>query len=217
MPVGQPAQQRRHIAAVGPRVTPVRVGLHVVGQVVEDGPHRGRVRRDPTHIGEHAWQQPFGFVQRLGLDRGRKLYVHPGLFDTAVRCVLSGLGLDAQQISVWVAADLEHRVHDRRVRHTKPVQQHRHRIHQHRAVVGDQLQRGAEPARIVRRIDGDSAFSGRPVQTKAVVRGKQCRRHRRGSSGANARPAVVRRACRRAGLDSCLRRPWRSSRECPAG
>jgi len=85
MSVGQPAQQRSHIAAVGPRVAPARVGLHILGQVVEDGPHRCRVRRDLAYIREHTRQQPFGFLQRFVFNRGRKLHVHPGLFDGAAR------------------------------------------------------------------------------------------------------------------------------------
>ncbi len=66
---GQPAQQGRDVGVVVTRVVAVRVGLDIVGQVVEHGDHRRRVRRDPAHVGEHTRQQAFGFVQRVAVHR----------------------------------------------------------------------------------------------------------------------------------------------------
>ncbi len=70
---------------------------------------------------------------------------------------------------------VEDRIHDHLVGHSEAVQQHRDRIHQHRAVIGDHLQCGAESGGVVSSVDRDSAFTVGAVFGEPVVRGKQTR------------------------------------------
>ena len=69
MPSGQPTQQSGDVGVVVARVVAVRVGLDIVGQAVEHGDHRRRVRRDRAQVGEDTRQQAFGFVQRVAVHR----------------------------------------------------------------------------------------------------------------------------------------------------
>ncbi len=66
-------------------------------------------------------------------------YQDPALIDTVTSGGLGG-GLEIHQLAVGVAAHTKDRVHDGRVGHAVPVQQHRDRIHQHRRLLGDDLQ-----------------------------------------------------------------------------
>ena len=210
--VAQPAQQRRDILAVRGRVVALRVGFDFRGQPAQGGDQRGRVAGDLLHVGQDLGQQPFYFGEALAVDRRQQLHVYPRFAH-----VLRSAGrfrFDADQVAVRFAVHLEHRRHDRRVGHTQPVQQHRHGIHQHAAVVGDDLQRGPEPGRIVRGVDSDPALTGGTVLTQPIVGAQHGGSHDGGWDGQVDRtgfhhPGFV--AVRAAiGLDVGLRDPVRN-------
>ena len=89
----------------------------------------------------------------LGSTELRQLDVDPRLVDalSGVAGFRSRAGCPAGPRS-GLAPHPEHGVHDRHVRHAEPVQQHGHGVHQHRRVVGDDLQRRTESARVVGRV-----------------------------------------------------------------
>ena len=138
MPVGQPAQQRGDVLAVGAGEAALGVGVEFVGQAPQCGGHRARIERHLAGVGENVGQQALGLGQRLAVHRPRQLDVDPRLVDPVLRCGVRRR-LNLQQLPCGPAAHPEHGVHDRRVGHTEPVQQHRYGVHQHRRVVGDDL------------------------------------------------------------------------------
>lgn len=114
-------------------------------QFAEGGNHCRRILGDTLNISQDLGQQLFDFGEGFGLDRRRELDVYPSLTD--VGRGVQGLRLDALQLTGGAAVHLEDRGHDGGVANTKPVQEHRHGIHQHAAVLGDHLQRRPEPDR----------------------------------------------------------------------
>ena len=117
-------------------------------------------------------------VHRLGVDRFGQLDVDPCLVDAVAERRI-GRRLDRQQFAAGPPPRPEHRIHDGRVGHPEPVQQHGDGVHQHRRVVGDDLQRGAESGRVVVGVDRNPGVAEGPVPAQSVVGVDQGRRHQR--------------------------------------
>ena len=181
IPVPQPAQQRRDLLAVRRCIVAARIAVDSCGQFAQSGEQRCRIGGDPLEIGQDLGQQPFDLGEGLAIDWGQELDVYPGLADVWRRAVR--FRFDTEQLSRRAATHLEHRGHDGRVADPKPVQQHRHGIHQHAAVVGDHLQRRSEAGWIVCRVDGNTAFTRRTALAKPIVRAQHGRRHQRCGDG----------------------------------
>ncbi len=113
-----------------------------------------------------------------------------------------GRRLDRQQFPAGPAPHPEHRVHDGLVGHPEPVQQHGDGVHQHRRVVGDDLQGGTESSRVVVAVHGNPGIAEGPVLTESAV-GLHQRRRRQ---PAQRRP-VHRRGHRRVGTGRVAVRP----------
>ena len=69
-------------------------------------------------------------------------------------------------------------MHQGHVGDTQPVQQNRHRVHQHGGLIGDNLQRWTEAARIVTAVDPNQGFTGPALMRQISLRRDQLRRHR---------------------------------------
>ena len=178
MPVGEPAQQRRDVAAVVGRKVPCAVGVQRVGQ---DRPARRSAppsrappaARRPSTLGSSAAASATALGSRTATaargSRSRR---------RRRRRVGSRRRATSEQLARRIAAHAEHRIHDRRVGDAEPVQQHGDGVHQHRAVVGDDLDRRPERRRD-RRSSRPRPWS-RPIDRCAAdlrVGGQQRRRH----------------------------------------
>ena len=178
VPVGQPAQQRaRHPGGQGWGTCPrcrsrVRAARLISMAVIDVG-----VQRHLTGLGENAGQQALDLVHRLGVDRigaaergsmPRRCHRRSGA---------SAAGSIASSSPLGLAPRPEHRIHDGRVGHAEPVQQHRDGVHQHRRVVGDDLQRGPESSRVVVGVHRDAGVTDRAVAAQSVVGVDHGRRH----------------------------------------
>ena len=64
---------------------------------------------------------------------------------------------------------MQRQVHQRHVGHTQPVQQHGDRIHEHGGLVGDDLQRRAEPVGVIGAVDLDEGLAG-PASVREPLR-----------------------------------------------
>ena len=177
MPVREPSQQRRDILAVVAGEPPLGVGVEFVGQAEQRSGQRPRIERDLAGVGHHARQQSPDLFDGLGIDGFGQLDVNPRLVDGVLGLVGLCGGLDVAQLAGLVAPHPQNRVHDRLVGHPEPVQQHGDGVHQQRRVVGDDLDGGAEPAGVVRRIDLDECLAGLSPPAKPIVRRQQVRRH----------------------------------------
>jgi hypothetical protein len=81
--------------------------------------------------------------------------VDPRLVDAVAGCVRVGGRPHVDELTRSVAADPERGIHDRGVRDAQPVQQHRDGVHQHLALVGDQLKSWPETAGVVGAVHRD--------------------------------------------------------------
>ena len=203
--VGQPAQQRRDVLAVRAGEPALVIGVEFGRQAAQRGRHRRRVHSHLTGVGQHAGQQTLDLLQRLWVGRFGQLDMDPRLVDAVTELGVRRR-LDLQQFPTWPAPHPEHRIHDGLVGHPEPVQQHGHGIHQHRRVVGDDLQRGTESRGVVLGVDGNPGVAEGPVLTESVVGVHQDRRrqpaqcgpvhrrghHRVGPGRVTVRPAVGR-------------------------
>ena len=91
----------------------------------------------------------------------------PRLVDAVAGCVRVGGGPHVEQFARRVAAHPEHGIHDRDVGDAQPVQQDRDGVHQHRALVGDQLERGPETAGVVGAVHRDLGLADRCAACRA--------------------------------------------------
>lgn len=173
---GEPAQQRRHVPPVVGREVPVAIGVQLAGEDDQRGVESRGVQRHLTGVTQDARQQRDRLGDGLGIRRRRQLHVNPGLVDAVRRCVRSRRGTDVQQSPGRVAAHAEDRVHDRGVRDAEPVQEHRDGVHQHRVLVGDELDGRADPVGIPGRVDLDLGVTRGALPANACVRGEQRRR-----------------------------------------
>ncbi len=171
MPVGQPSQQRRDVLAVRRR------GIAASGSVSSSA---ARPRSVAAIAGESSatWRASASTLgssrltssTRLGIDRTWTA----GRGSTSRRrrrrtCRPRRPAAMPSSSPAGPAPHPEHRVHDRLVGHPEPVQQHGDGVHQHRRVVGDDLQRGAEAAGSSA-VDRDECLAGLSLSAQAVVR-----------------------------------------------
>ncbi|CAM5669714.1 hypothetical protein MAUB1S_04926 [Mycolicibacterium aubagnense] len=177
MPVGQPAQQGRHVAPVVAGEPAVVIGIERVGQTHEGGVHRRGVELHGSGVGQGMRQHRRGLGHGLAVTHGRQLHMNPGLVDAVGRCAGITRRTHRDDLARQITPNPEFGTHDRGVGDADPVQQHHHRVHQQRAVVGHDLQRRAEAAGIVVRVDRDQRLPRRPATTEAIVRRQQLRRH----------------------------------------
>ena len=198
--VGQPPQQRGDVLAVRAREPSSGVAVEFGGQATQRRGHVGGVDGNLAGVGERARQQPLGLLDGAPVGRRGQLDVHPGLVDAVAELGL-GRGGDVEQFTVRPATYAEQRIHDRAVGHAEAVQQHRHRIHQQRGVVGDDLQRRTETAGVVGPVHRDPGGAGRPLPAEAVLSFDQGRvghrpgrrpAHRAGHRGLGPRCAAMR-------------------------
>lgn len=173
MTVGQPAQQRGDVVAVTTGKPAARVGVNVLGEPAQCRPQGLRVEGHLARVGEHPGQHLGDVCDRGGVHRGRQLHMHPRLGRCAGGIAGLGDGDDVEQLIRSSAVDAEHRVHHRGVGDAEPVQQHGDRIHHHRGVVGDDLQRRPEPGRVVGRIHRDTCLADRAEMAEPAVRRDQ--------------------------------------------
>jgi hypothetical protein len=109
--------------------------------------------------------------------------VNPRLVDAVAE---GGIGcrLDLEKLPARTATRPEHRVHDREVGDSEPMQQHGDGLHQHRRVVGDDLQRRTESTRIVLGVHRNQGVPDVPALAQPVVRIYQSRRYQTADSQA---------------------------------
>ncbi|SHW00001.1 Uncharacterised protein [Mycobacteroides abscessus subsp. abscessus] len=177
VPVGQPAQQGRDVAPVITGEPAVVVGVERVGQPDERGVHRGRIELHRTGVGQGMRQHSGRLGDGLAVPHRRQLHMNPGLVDTVGRGAGVTRRTHRDHLARRIPPHPELRTHDRGVGDTDAVQQHHHRVHQQRAVIGHDLQRRAEAAGIVGRVDRDQRLPRRPAMTEAIMRGQQLRGH----------------------------------------
>ena len=144
------------------------VGVEFGRQAAQRGCHRRGVQSHLTGVGEDAGQQALGLLHRLGVGRFGQLDVDPRLVDAVTE---RGVGrrLDLQQFAAGPPPRPEDRIHDGRVGHPEPVQQHGDGVRQHRRVVGDDLQRGPESGRVVVGVNRDAGVAEGPLPAQTVV------------------------------------------------
>ena len=175
MPVGQPAQQRRDVLAVRAGEAVAGVAVEFGGQTAQHRGHGGRVERHLARVGQYPRQQLLHFGECASVHRPGQLDVHPGLVGTGAECRIGGR-CDVEELTGRTAAHPEHRVHDGLVGDPDAVQQHGDRIHQHRGVVGDDLQCRPEAPGIVRGVHRDAGGARGALTAQPVLRFDQRRR-----------------------------------------
>ena len=175
MSVGQPAQQGRHVAPVVAGEPAVVVGVERVGQPDERGVHRGGVELHRARVGQGVGQHGRRFGDCLAVTDGRQLHMNPGLVDAVGRCAGVTRRTHRDDLTGRITAHPELGTHDRGVGDADAVQQHHHRVHQQRAVVGHDLQRRAEATGIVGRVDRDQRLPHRAATAEPEMRGQQLR------------------------------------------
>ena len=119
----------------------------------------------------------------------------PGLLDRPSRTFSAGR-TELGQRAFGIATNPYRRVHQRDIGDAETVHQHRHRVHQHARLVGDDLQGGTEPGRIVGGSDRDERLPGEATVREPLLSGDQRRRYRRHGIGSlsPAQPGTAVRA-----------------------
>ena len=160
MPVGQPAQQRGDVLAVGAGEPALGVGVEFGGQAdaasrpsrASRAPPGGR-RRARWAAAARPRPPPWGRPIRTAAT-----WIHVSSMPSRNGRRRTAGSMSSSSPAV-PAPHPEHRVHDGLVGDPEPVQQHGDGVHQHRRVVGDDLQRGAEPAGVVVGVDRDEGLA----------------------------------------------------------
>jgi hypothetical protein len=149
MAVPEPVQQSGDIATIRTRKVPGVIGIKRIGQPDQRRIERRRVGGDLPGIGQHRRQQGRRFPHRGGIGSGSEPDVDPHLVGAVDERLRIGGRCQCRQLTVGSPAGPQHRIHHPDIGDAESVQQHRHRIHQHRAVVGDHLYRGPEAAGVI--------------------------------------------------------------------